>query len=347
MGVSPRLLAPNEHLAGTTGVGHLLEKLAGFRSTPETLTGDHPEVEFLPLPRALRCWEEAGVDMGPFRYGLAILRPRYAALGLSRTLPLNRVLIGVRSADAGAFGGFHHPNQGYRHLQMAAVITAYGPLATGQPERPALAALDLLRAYAHDCLHYGSYRSYRLRGDEVVRSQYGLNFRRHDGRTYSAPDLAGSPTTRNLGIVMEGACDREARAITWAAARQYGVAEPAGGIDRYAYRDVTGRLDAVDTGALGHPDVRAAAAPGPAGRRFLESMGKFQASVNARYCRFLTEIGQSEADGLHSTILTAMISGNLTSLCTWLRERRGPRAFEALFLTRAYFGPGPEAGEGR
>ncbi|MFD8509681.1 hypothetical protein ACFV27_00845 [Streptomyces antimycoticus] len=338
VGVSPRLLAPNEHLAGTADVGRLLERLAELRATTDTLTEQHPSVTFRPLPQALRRWEAAGLDMGPFRYGLAILRPRYAALGLSRAMPLGRVLLGVRSSTPGAFGGFHYPNQGYRHLQMYALITAYGPMSAGLPERPELAALDLLRAYAHDCLHYGSYRSYRLRGDEVIRTQYGVNFRRHDGRTYSAPDLAGSPTTRNLGVVMEGACDREARSITRHAAAQFGVTQPEG-IDRYAFRDVTGLLDVADTEDLAREELCAAVAPSPAAATLLGAMGRYQASVNQRYGMFLDEIGRTEAEDLHATVLTAVISGVLTPLCAWLRDRHGPKAFEALFLSPAYFGP--------
>ncbi|MFE2679853.1 hypothetical protein [Streptomyces hygroscopicus] len=331
------MLAPNEHLAGTTGVGQLLERLAQLRATTDALTEQHPTVTFRPLPQTLRRWEAAGADM--FRYGLAILRPRYAALGLSRTLPLDRVLLGVQSSMDGAFGGFHHPNQGYRHLQMRAVITTLGPMATGQPERPDLAALDLLRAYAHDCLHYGAYRSYRLRGDEVFRSQYGVNFRRHDGRTYSAPDLAGSPTTRNLGVVMEGACDREARAIARAAAQQCGVAEPTDAVHRYAFRDSTGRLTEEDVGDLARAEVRAAAAPSAAAAEFLRSMGGFERAIDARYERFLAEVGRAEVEDLHATVLTSMITGVLTPLCEWLRQRRGAKAFEALFLTPAYFDP--------
>ncbi|OMI41389.1 hypothetical protein [Streptomyces sparsogenes] len=123
-------MTPNEHLAGTTGVGQLLERLAELRATTTSLTEQHPTVVFRPLPQALR-WEAAGLDMGPLRYGLAFLRPRYAALGMSRTLPLDRVLLGVQCSVDGAFGGFHHPNQGYRHLQMYAVITTLGPLAAG------------------------------------------------------------------------------------------------------------------------------------------------------------------------------------------------------------------------
>lgn len=140
-----------------------------------------------------------------FAHGAALIAQRYERLGLRHLLPADRVWIGVGSSNPGEFGGFHHRDQGYRHLQLAAVVTRYGDL--GRPDRtpPELIAADLLRAYAHDTLHYGSYREYRLVGGEVVRTRYGINRRDRDGHTYSAPDQPQSARTRNLGILMEGA----------------------------------------------------------------------------------------------------------------------------------------------
>ncbi|MFI9723792.1 hypothetical protein ACIHFE_29730 [Streptomyces sp. NPDC052396] len=264
-GLTGRLLAPNEHLAGPE-TAPLLTALTRLR-TSDDLTGQHPEHTFLPLPRALSRWQEAGVDVSPFNDGRDLLCERYAELGLRHLLPLDRVLVAVRSTRPGAFGGFHHPNQGYRHLQMQAVITMYGGMNADAPEVPALAVLDLLRAYAHDCLHYGSYRSYQLHGGEVVRTQYGLNFRRHDGRSYSAPDCGASPTTRNIGVVMEGACDREARSITRSAAATHAIT--ATGIDGFAFRDVTGQLDSADAAEL----AGAPKDPASESTAYLASMG--------------------------------------------------------------------------
>ncbi|MEU5430444.1 hypothetical protein AB0H73_33265 [Streptomyces olivoreticuli] len=205
-------LAPNEHLIGAD-LAPLLTTLTTLRTTDD-LADRHPDHAFLPLPQALGQWQNAGVDISPFRDGHAMARHRYAALGLRHLLPLERVMVAVSSRRPGAFGGFHHPDQGYRHLQMRAVVTMYGRMSEGIPQVPALAVLDLLRAYTHDCLHYGSYRSYLLHEGRIARPQYGLNFRRRDGRSYSTPDRAPSLTTRNLGVVTEGACDREARSIT-------------------------------------------------------------------------------------------------------------------------------------
>jgi hypothetical protein len=264
-----------------------------------------------------------------------MLRPRYAALGLARLLPFERVLVGVRSTEPGAFGGFHYPNQGYRHLQMRSLITTCGPIDRASPEDPELAALDLLRAYAHDCLHYGSYRGYRLRGGEVVRTQHGVNFRRHDGRTYSAPDLAGSPTTRNLGIVMEGACDREARAITRRTASLIG-ADREHGAGRFVFRDVTGTLTSEDMATLTQARTHPATTPGPPGSVFFRAMADYHRNVNVRYAAFLDEIGGSEAEELHVAVVRAMISGALAELAAWLDDRHGPHSFASIFRAPGY-----------
>lgn len=284
---------------------------------------------FLPLPDALARWEEAGLDTSPLRAGLDAMAVRYRALGLTGFLPLDRVTLGVRSTRPDAFGGFHHPNQGYRHLQMRALITTYGPLTTGYPHQPALACLDLLRAYAHDCLHYGSHRTYRLHLGRLARTQYGLNYRHPGGSTYSSRDAADTLTTRNLGVVMEGACDREARTITRDVARRICLPELVG-IDRYAYLDVTGQLDATDGEHLDTQSLDAEAAT------YLDAMAKYEDGVNTRYAAFLAEIGQDEADDLHTVLLAAMISGRLAPLCAWLDARHGPGTFPALFQSPTY-----------
>ncbi|MEU2428684.1 hypothetical protein ABZ611_04040 [Streptomyces sp. NPDC007861] len=329
------MLAPNEHLSGEADAVVLAAKLAELRSGTDSLASQHPQVTFRPLPQVLTAWRAAGLVTRPFGEGLALLRTRFAALGLNRLLPLDRVMVGIQSEREGAYGGFHHPNQGYRHLQMRALITVSGSLASGLPQDPELATLDLLRAYAHDCLHYGSFRSYRLRGDEIVRTQYGVNFRRHDGRTYSAPDLAGSPTTRNLGVIMEGACDREARTLTRHIARRMDITRPQG-MAAYVFRDVTGTLTAADTADLSDPAHRAAHAPTDPAANFLESMGKYQESVNARYGRFLADVGREEAADLHTAVLRATLSGSLAGLSAWLDRRHGPRSFPSLFLNPGY-----------
>lgn len=270
-----------------------------------------------------------------FHAGFSVMAARYEELGLHHLLPIDRVWVGVRSSRA-AFGGFHHPDQGYRHLQMGAVVTRYGDLSA--PADPGLAALDLLRAYAHDCLHYGSYREYRLHGGKLVRTGYGFNRRDVAGRSYSAPDPHGATTTRNLGIIMEGATDREASSMARQAAHLVGMTEP-DGTDRYAYRDVVGRLTEDDLAHL--PAEREDDAQRSTAEGFLGAMGSYARGVNGRYAAFLSEIGGTESGELHDHIAKAMISGSVASLSAWLDARLGPGAFAALFRSTSYGGPDP------
>jgi hypothetical protein len=276
-----------------------------------------------------------------FYTGATILADRYEKMGLHRLLPTDRVWVGVRSTRAGVVGGFHHRNQGYRHWQMGAVITRYGRLDRAATT-PELVALDLLRAYAHDCLHYGSYREYRLYRSEAIRTRYGINIRTEDGHTYSAPDPAGAVSTRNLGVVMEGATDSEAMAITWQAAQRIGVPEPEGA-DGIAFRDITGRLTDDDLARL--PAQQAPAEQRTGGRQdFLAAMGSYARGVNNPYRGFLADIGGSEADDLHEVIVSTMISGRLAPLSAWLDQRHGPGAFAGIFRAASYRGPEPDAG---
>jgi len=135
-----------------------------------------------------------------------------------------------------------------------AVCMACKPLArrdsdlTGRARLcPQSAALDLVRSYAHDCLHCATFRRYQLtdRG-EIARVQYGINLRRLDGRTYSAPDEPGNGPTRNLGIVMEGVTDAEATGIARQTAEFCGISgmDPEADVRSLAFADVTGTITA-------------------------------------------------------------------------------------------------------
>ncbi|MEV4875435.1 hypothetical protein [Streptomyces cyaneofuscatus] len=307
--------------------------LAAMRADASALTEKHPAHVFHPLSETLARWAADGIDTGPFRAGVETAERRYAGYGLTTMLPLDRVLVGCASSRAGAFGGFHHPDQGYRHLQMVAVITMYGPMERRNPECPALALLDLLRAYAHDCLHYGSRRRYVEVAGMPVRTQYGINYRRATGQSYSAADGSGSHHTRNLGIVMEGACDKEARSITRQTAERFGVTEPSDTLGALAFRDVTGTLT--------DEDARRAAGVPESGEqaRYAAALSGYEMGVNRRYAHFLAEFTPGEESECHRRILTAVITGDVTELGVWLDERHGPGTFTGLFRTPGYFEP--------
>jgi hypothetical protein len=315
-------LPPGERVDGTTAeCAHLHLLLACFRASPPPMR--LPEVTGRPLPDLLGT---GIIDKDVFNAGYAIMTARYERLGVHALLPLERVWTGSRSTAAPgsvrAWGGFHHPTQGYRHIQMDAAITVYGDLTGRTPVSPRSAALDLVRSYAHDCLHYATFRRYRLtdRG-EIARVQYGINFRQPDGRTYSAPDAPGDGPTRNLGILMEGATDAEATGIARQAAESCGITvmdhEP--GVPGLVFADCTGTLTTGGIEAVlasGHPYAR--------------SLGRFGRTVTARYRALLAEL-QGDPGEAHGQFVAAMISGDLALLKTWLDARHGPGAFARLF----------------
>jgi hypothetical protein len=178
-------LLPAEHLDGTEAEQRQLRTLL-TRLRASAQPAALPHLTFQALPGVLAS---SLADRSLFDAGYELLSRRYADLGMRGLLPLSRVWVGVSSSappgGPASFGGFHHPGQGYRHLQMTATITAYGQLTAGSSASPQAVALDLLRSYAHDCLHY----RYRVTPDgQVARVQYGINFRGLDGSTYSAPD---------------------------------------------------------------------------------------------------------------------------------------------------------------
>jgi hypothetical protein len=315
-------MPPGEHLDGTTvECAHLHLLLACFRASPPPMR--LPGVTGRPFPEVLA----AGViDPDVFHTGYAIMAARYEQFGVRALLPLERVWVGICSAaspgTARSYGGFHHPVQGYRHVQMDASVTVFGDLTGTARVSPQAAALDLVRSYAHDCLHYVTFRRYRLsdRG-EIARVQYGINFRQPDGRTYSAADIPGDGPTRNLGIVMEGATDAEATAIARQAAQLCEITsmDPEPGLPGLALADITGTVTTDDTEAALRSD-----------HPYAQALGRFGRTVTLRYRALLSEL-DANPDDAHGQILAAMISGDLAPLEAWLGARYGPDAFAKMF----------------
>ncbi|MEZ0115141.1 hypothetical protein ABH920_009176 [Catenulispora sp. EB89] len=324
------VLTPNEKLTGTTAQKQeILERLTRFRTDPSRtlkLAGRYPHLRFVTLPELLPNLADRDV----FTQGVQLARDRFAALGASELLPFERVFVAVASATA-TWGGFHHrllpyrapddsQTPGYRYVQAAAVISRYGDLTSESSSTPGVAGLDLLRAYVHDCHHYLTFRSYWLGASGIHRHRHGINYRRESGQTYSARDPEGSASTRNLGIVMEGAFDREATAVVRETARTARIECPADGPDRLAFLDATGNGPSA-------PET---------GDSWLTAMNGYSRLVTVPYAAFLAEIGGPAADELHGRIVRATLTGDLAPLERWLDKRYGPGEFVALFRSENY-----------
>jgi hypothetical protein len=148
-----------------------------------------------------------------------------------------------------------------------------------------------------------------------------MNFRQLDGTTYSAPDEPGDGPTRNLGILMEGATDVEATAITRQTAEVAGITSmnPEPGASGLAFADATGTLTAA-----------ASKAAMASGSPYARSLGRFNRTVAVRYQALLAKLGGDPAE-VHGQFVAAMISGDLAPLEAWLDERHGPGCFVRMF----------------
>lgn len=325
------MLTPNEKLTGTPAQKRdILDRLTRYRADPRhtlRLAERYPHLTFTTMDQVVA--DLSGTDADVFAAGMELARDRFAELGQADLLPVERVFMAVAS-DTGGHGGFHDrllpfradddtQAPGYRYVQAAAVISRYGDRAETTPPAHGMGGVDLVHAYVHDCFHYLTFRSYRLGTTGVHRNQHGINFRRESGSTYSARDPQGSASTRNLGVIMEGAFDVDATAITSEAAAKVGVACPAEGIDRYAFLD-----------AIGEPQAAPEDVP------WLASMNGYVALVTTPYGAFLAEIGGPDSGELHALILTTTLTGELVKLERWLDERYGPGEYAALFRSDAY-----------
>ncbi|OHV33984.1 hypothetical protein BCD49_25400 [Pseudofrankia sp. EUN1h] len=289
----------------------------------------HPDLTFLSLYAVVGAWDQQAREI--FRVGTALAMARCGQLGLHRMLPPDRVWVGIRSESAERYGGFHHGGQGYRHLQMGAVVTQHGYLHPSQPGTPpTLVALDLLRSYTHDSLHYGTFREYVIYEAEVFRTRYGINRRDPGGLSFSAVDPPDAESTRNLGVVMEGATDREARTVARHTAVALGLSAPADASNRVMFHDTTGQLTGAERAKLASC-LYSAETYGCGIDRYLAALAAYNREVDTRYTAFLAEIGGREAEDLHVLIVAAMVTGDLGELTRWLDQRHGADAFDRIF----------------
>jgi len=326
------ILTPHEHLDGSGDDSAEVLARLGMRRAMPYFQDEHPRITFVTLADVLTL---GLVDVETFRTGYQELARRFAGFGVGAMLPLDRVWVGV-SSSLPDFGGFHHRGQGYRHMQAVALLTRYGDLTGATRVSPRLTALDLLRGYGHDTVHWASYRVYTLwhqhEQEPVRRIRFGINTRAVDGSTYSSRDSRASRTTRNLGVVMEGAGDREACRAARTAARQHDIAVvETDHIDRVAYLDHTGQLT--------EDDLRHAAAvvePGAPAADYLSALSSFARGVTRRYDSFLAEFGGATPDELHDVIVASILNGSIEHVDAWLRQVHGPAVtFEAIFRTTA------------
>jgi hypothetical protein len=133
-----------------------------------------------------------------FRVGLEAAADHLTQIGVEAIPPDRYVLYDPEGNDG---LGFHSRfATGFRYLDLVGHAVLMRPPALS----PELCAADAIRSYIHDSLHNATFRSFRIGSSgEVYREQYGVNFRREDGISYSAPTLSGTRGI-NLNLLMDG-----------------------------------------------------------------------------------------------------------------------------------------------
>lgn len=298
----------------------IMGALLNYRANPADYIKQHyPDGHFLRL-RDLLAHHDDLISLSAFELALRKLTACLSHYGSYSLLDPERVWISIGAP--GGFGGFYHENQGYRYLQQMALFSLSGILCQYPLDRT-LRTLELIRSYTHDTLHHNTYRLFlpmpmNQPGASFYRAQYGFNFRRWDGATYSSKDAIYSPTTRNLGNIMEGATDRVAHEIVLSVAQEIGyrpfpsASHP---IEDYIYRDCTGLLSPHDMVQMRDIErgIRTIDVH-PAFKTYLKSMRLFVQYVTMRYRCFLSELDPDQHWQLHEIIVDSMLSGKVKVL---------------------------------
>lgn len=333
-----------ERIVATEAVKRQIEaELNVYRMHPDQYVREqHPYLSFVTLEALTHDLRYAVLLSQPlFQEACSLLTQKLSIYGSACLLDPASVWVGIRAQPGSKFfGGFYHEGQGYRYFQQVAIMSLSGALSCCPVDRT-LATLELIRAYVHDTLHHNSYRLFfplpygGSPGQSFYRFQYGINFRRWNGKSYSAKDPIRSATTRNLGNIMEAATDRFAHEFVSSIADQIGYTAPSNPTENWVYRDCTGQLTPTDMLHLREIERGTATidAP-PVFQTYLKNLRLFVQYVTMRYRCFLVEFDPREKYKLHELLLEGMLSGKLRSLSKRLDAICGEKqSFSRLFKT--------------
>jgi hypothetical protein len=343
---------PEHFIGGPVEKNRILCELDSFRENPIPHVREaHPELRFVTLGElALLPQYSSRVHQSLLVDSLKALATKLRTYSSDiNPLSPHRVWVGIepaKNASALSIGGFHYANLGYRYIQEISVLTLAGPgLGLGEDLEidSTLATLELLRGYVHDTMHYNSFRSYQMLPSEVAgsssnpsfyRVQYGINFRRSSGATYSLRDRADSASTRNLGIIMEAAVDRFAQDLVAELAASHGYQPPSSPFPQFVFRDCTGQLRQEDLLQL----REVAGSDDPSHEvQYLRAMYSFYREITERYERFLAEFDPLGENGLHERIMSGIVTGKIRPLVKYFDHRsEGKRQFVQLFKSDMY-----------
>ncbi|MCB0330003.1 MAG: hypothetical protein KDD70_10075 [Bdellovibrionales bacterium] len=225
-------------------------------------------------------------------------------------IPLERYWVAAVNEGSSDSGGFHSKHgMGYQYIDDYAASVL---LADSITEDTLLKTLELARNYLHDSLHRSTFRSFKVVGPEeraeaqedwpVFRHQYGINFRREDGISYSPAASNQPPYSLNLNLLMDGTV---VLAVADAVRNQM-----AGRVRQDARNEVHVAREVL------FPELA---------QQFLPEAEKFQREVTAKTAAFLQYWGGDDFRGL---LLSAMMSGDLRGLIATFSEKAERRRDE-------------------
>ena len=122
-----------------------------------------------------------------------------------KIIPFERYLIYKKKRNS--LGGFYDLSSGGFHYLTIIGYTSL--LNKNRVNCKKLISIELLRNFIHDCIHYSTYRTFKIsmKNDKpiIYRAQYGINFRNEKGQSYTSPALTDFiPKAINLNLLMDG-----------------------------------------------------------------------------------------------------------------------------------------------
>lgn len=183
----------------------------------------------------------AGIDPVLFAKNAEVITAHLQSLDRRfKPAPSSRYLVGTLTEESLDSGGFHSAlGIGYQYISDFAYSTL---LKNEEGFPPELRTMELLRNYFHDSCHMTTFRTFRLvepgqnsrDGWPLYRHQYGINFRRADGISYSAALSDKIPYSINLNLLMDGIISLEvAQAV-----EKCGLVDPKKYAERSAANDI-------------------------------------------------------------------------------------------------------------
>ncbi|MGH8906788.1 MAG: hypothetical protein ACRD0K_09790 [Egibacteraceae bacterium] len=263
------------------------------------------------------------VDSQLFLYLITAAQSRLRSCAPTfKLLPLERFYVSTPGSNDDDSGGFHG-----RHARGFDYIYNFGFAALANPRNIShveIRTLEVARSYLHDSIHASSYRTFRRRYETpdrpIYRAQYGVNFRRPCGTSYSPRHYVQElPVRLNLGVLMDGLTARAiARSLRPLVADIAAIKlSPE---EKTLIADVICDLPSIDPSSSAY---------------------RFHRSVTDHVRRFLTFWHSA---GFEDTLFKAMISGHMGKLCRHVdRMTCTPGAWKTLFMSAHWLLSRPRA----